>query len=97
MTPGGHVSYIWRRLALTQLAAGLPVGLLVSMATGVSLDECDVVVVGAGRSGQDAHEVTVVAEVLEQTGHPPDGQDLLSWSQLFLFPGHTCPNTSHRT
>lgn len=91
------MSYIWRRLALPQLAAGLPVGLLVSMATGVSLNEGDVVIVGAGRPSQDTHEVTVVAEVLEQSGHPPDGQDLLPWSQLFLFPGHTCPNTSHRT
>lgn len=42
------------------------------MATGVSLNEGDVVVVGAGRTGQDAHEVTVVAEVLQQTGHPPE-------------------------
>lgn len=41
------------------------------MATGISLDEGDVVVVGAGGSSQDPHEVTVVAEVLEQTGHPP--------------------------
>lgn len=56
---------VWRRLAPPQLAVGLPVGLLVSMATGVSLDEGDVVVVGAGGSGQDPQEVTVVAEVLE--------------------------------
>lgn len=66
-----HVTYIWRGLALPQLAAGLPVGLL-SMVTGVSLDEGDIVVVGAGGSGQDPHEVTVVAEVLKQTRHPPE-------------------------
>lgn len=68
----GHVTYVWRGLALPQPAVGLPAGLLVSMATGVSLDEGDVVVVGAGGSGQDPHEVTVVAEVLQQTGHPPE-------------------------
>ena len=68
----GHVSYIWWGLALPQPAVGLPVSLLVSMATGVSLDEGDVVVVGAGGSSQDPHEVTVVAEVLQQSGHPPE-------------------------
>lgn len=42
------------------------------MATGFSLDEGDVVVVGAGGSSQDPHEVTVVTEVLQETGHPPE-------------------------
>ena len=35
------------------------------MTTGPALDEGDVVVVGAGGAGEDAHEVTVVAEVLQ--------------------------------
>lgn len=65
------MTYVWRGLALPQLAVGLPVSLLVSMATRISLNEGDVVVVGAGGSSQDPHEVTVVAEVLQQTGHPP--------------------------
>lgn len=66
-----HVTYVWRGLAPT-LALRLPVGLVVSVATGVSLDEGDVVVVGAGRSGQDPHEVAVVAEILEEARHPPE-------------------------
>lgn len=89
---GGHFTHhlhVWRGFALPQLAVDLPVGLLVSMATGISLDEGDVVVVGAGGSGQDPHEVTVVAEVLEQTGHPPYRQNLLSWCQMFLFSRHS--------
>ena len=77
----GHVSYVWRGLALPQLAAGLPVSLLVSMATRVSLNEGDVVVVGAGGSGQDPQEVTVVAEVLQQTGHPPEHSHI----HLYLY------------
>lgn len=65
------MTYVRRGLAWPQLAAGLPVSALVSVATGVSLDEGHVVVVGAGGSGQDSQEVTVVAEVFQQTGHPP--------------------------
>lgn len=65
------MTYIWRGLVLPQLAVGFPVGFLVSMATGVSLNEGDVVIVRAGGSGQDPHEVAVVAEVLQQAGHPP--------------------------
>lgn len=40
-----------------------------------AFDECHVVVVGAGGPRQDAHEVTVVAQVLQQAGHPPMGED----------------------
>lgn len=42
------------------------------MAAGLALDESDVVIVGAGGAGQDAHEVTVIAEVFEKAGHPPE-------------------------
>lgn len=56
---------------MPQLAAGLPFILIVSAASRVSLDEADVVVVGTGGASQDPHEVTVVAEVLQQTGHSP--------------------------
>lgn len=66
------MTYVWRGLALPQLAVGLPVSLPVSVAARGSLDEGDVVIVGAGGSGQDPQEVTVVAEVLQQTGHPPE-------------------------
>lgn len=66
-----HATYVWGGLALPQLAAGLPFILGVSVALRVSLDEADVVVVGAGGASQDPHEVTVVAEVLQQTGHSP--------------------------
>lgn len=41
------------------------------MATGLALDEGDVVAVGTGGTCQDAHEVTVIAEVLKKAGHPP--------------------------
>lgn len=34
-------------------------------------DEGLVVIVGAGGAGQDPHEVAVVAQVLQQAGHPP--------------------------
>lgn len=66
------MTYVWRGLVLTQLVLGLPVGLLVSVVTGVSLDEGDVVVVGARGTGQDPHEVTVVAEILQKARHPPE-------------------------
>lgn len=57
-------------------AIGLPICLLVSMAmAGRALNEGDVIVVGAGGAGQDANEVAVVAEVLQQTGHSPTGED----------------------
>lgn len=52
----------------------LPVGLQVARLVGRALDEGHVVVVGAGGPGQDAHEVTVVAQVLQQTGHLPGGR-----------------------
>lgn len=35
-------------------------------------DEGLVVIVGAGGAGQDPHEVAVVAQVLQQAGHPPE-------------------------
>lgn len=37
-----------------------------------------VVIVGAGGAGQDPHEVAVVAQVLQQAGHPP-GQSGEGW------------------
>lgn len=37
-------------------------------------DEGLVVIVGAGGAGQDPHEVAVVAQVLQQAGHPPGQQ-----------------------
>lgn len=37
-------------------------------------DEGLVVIVGAGGAGQDPHEVAVVAQVLQQAGHPPEQQ-----------------------
>lgn len=80
----GHVTYVWWGLALPQLAVGLPVSLLVSMTTRVSLDEGDVVIVGASRSGQDPHEVAVVAEVLQQTGHPPKNTHTQKHTGLLL-------------
>lgn len=36
-----------------------------------ALNERYIVVVGAGGTRQDAHEVAVVAQVLQQAGHPP--------------------------
>lgn len=42
----------------------LPVGLQVARLVGRALDEGHVVIVGAGGPSQDAHEVTVVAQVL---------------------------------
>lgn len=38
-----------------------------------ALNERYIVVVGAGGTRQDAHEVAVVAQVLQQAGHPPSG------------------------
>lgn len=38
-----------------------------------ALNERYIVVVGAGGTRQDAHEVAVVAQVLQQAGHPPYG------------------------
>lgn len=35
-------------------------------------DEGLVVIVGAGGASQDPHEVTVVAQVLQKAGHPPE-------------------------
>jgi len=49
------------------------------MASRVSLDEGDVVVERAGGSGQDPHEVAVIAKVLEQAGHPPKQTQIVHW------------------
>ena len=69
-------AYVWGGVRLFVPAIGLPICLLVSMATARrTLNEGDVIVVRAGGAGQDAHEVAVVAEVLKQTGHSPTGED----------------------
>lgn len=68
-------SYLGRRLALLVLPVLLAVGvLLVAGLVARAFDEGLVVVVGAGGTRQDAHEVTVVAQVLQQAGHPPGGR-----------------------
>lgn len=43
---------------------------LVAWLVACAFDEGHVVVVRAGGACQDAHEVTVVAQVLQQAGHP---------------------------
>lgn len=48
------------------------VALLLSVAAGLALNEGDVVIVGAGGTCQDAHEVTVIAEVFKKAGHSPE-------------------------
>lgn len=64
--------YLGRRLALLALPVLLAVGvLLVARLEARPFDEGLVVVVGAGGAGQDPHEVAVVAQVLQQAGHPP--------------------------
>lgn len=69
-------AYVWGGVSLFVSAVGLPIGLVVFIVTaGRALNEGDVIVVGAGGAGQDAHEVAVVAEVLQQTGHSPTGED----------------------
>lgn len=42
------------------------------MTAGLALDEGDVVVVGTGGTCQDAHEVTIIAEVFKKARHPPE-------------------------
>lgn len=58
------------------IGPGLPlqsaIALLLSVAEGFALDEGDVVIVGTGGTCQDAHEVTVIAEVFKEAGHPPE-------------------------
>lgn len=49
------------------LAVGI---LLVAWLVACAFDKGHVIVVGAGGPCQDAHEVTVVAQVLQQAGHP---------------------------
>lgn len=71
-----RVLYLGRGLALLVLPVLLAVGvLLVARLVARAFDEGHVVVVRAGGPCQDAHEVTVVAQVLQQAGHPP------SWSR----------------
>lgn len=66
--------YLGRGFALLVLPVLLAVGvLLVAWLVARALDEGLVVVVRAGGARQDAHEVTVVAQVLQQARHPPSG------------------------
>lgn len=64
------MTYVWRWLALTQSGLGL-VGLLFSVAMRFPLDEGNVVIVRAGWTGQNPHEVTIVAEILKKARHSP--------------------------
>lgn len=62
--------YLGRGFGLLVLSVLLAVGVLVvARPVARPLDEGHVVVVGAGGPCQDAHEVTVVAEVLQQAWH----------------------------
>lgn len=45
---------------------------MLSVTPGLALDEGDVVTVGTGGTCQDAHEVTVIAEVFEKAWHPSE-------------------------
>ena len=65
-------TYLGRGLAELDLPVLLAVGQLPVAVVPAALDEGHVVVVGAGGARQDAHEVTVVAQVLQQAGHPPE-------------------------
>lgn len=68
--------YLGRWLALFALAVLPAVGvLLMAGLVARAFDERHVVVVGAGGPCQDAHEVAVVAQVLQQAGHPPSLED----------------------
>lgn len=67
-----RVTYLGRGFDLLVLPVLLAVGvLLVARLVARPVDEGHVVVVRAGGPSQDAHEVTVVAQVLQQAGHPP--------------------------
>ena len=69
------VLYLGWGFTLLVLPVLLAVGvLLVTWLVAGAIDKSHVVVVGAGGPGQDAHEVTVVAQVLQQAGHPTRGQ-----------------------
>ena len=67
-------THLGRGLAELDLPVLLAVGHLPveGLVVPAALDEGHVVVVGAGGARQDAHEVTVVAQVLQQAGHPPE-------------------------
>lgn len=49
--------------------------LLVAWLVARAFNKGHVVVVGAGGSGQDAHKVTIVAQVFQQAGHPTRGSE----------------------
>lgn len=71
--------YLGRGFTLLVLPILLAIGVLLVVARLIAcaFNEGHVVIVGAGGPRQDAHEVTVVAQVLQQAGHPtgePQGE-----------------------
>lgn len=94
--------HLRRRFVLLALPILLAIGvLLMARLEARPFDEGFVVVVGAGGAGQDPHEVAVVAQVLQQAGHPPKqsgagGEHLFAWAiqqeglglpgDVFFFP-----------
>lgn len=67
-------AYVGRRLGSVARQVLLPGGARWGARVRPALDEGDVVPVGAQRAGQDAHEVAVVAQVLQEAGHAPAGR-----------------------
>lgn len=61
--------------------------LLVAWLVARAFNKGHVVVVGAGGSGQDAHKVTIVAQVFQQAGHPTRGSErrtcVFKWSLIY--------------
>lgn len=66
------VSYLGRGFTLLVLPVLLAIGvLLVAWLVSCAVNEGHVVIVRAGGACQDAHKVTIVAQVLQQAGHSP--------------------------
>ena len=65
------VLYLGRGFSLLVFPVLLSIGILVvAWLVACAFDEGHVVVVGAGGPCQNAHEVTVIAQVFQQAGHP---------------------------
>ena len=78
------MSYLGRGLRdvlVAVLAVLLAVDLQVPRLVAVALYEGHVVLIGAAGPRQDAHEVTVVAQVLQQVGHTPGTTTRAQFSQ----------------